>query len=42
MSPEAEGYRSPPAGLQRALHELCKERATYFTELAEQLRQSEE
>lgn len=42
MSPEAEGYRSPPAGLQRALHELCKERATYFTELAEQLRPSEE
>ena len=42
MAPDAVGYRSPPAGLQRALHELCKERAKYFTELAEQLRPSEE
>ena len=42
MSPEAGGYRSPPAGLQRALHELCKDRAKYFTELAEQLRPLEE
>lgn len=42
MAPDAVGHRSPPAGLQRALHELCKDRAKYFTELAEQLRPPEE
>ena len=42
MAPDAVGHRSPPAGLQRALHELCKDRAKYFTDLAEQLRPPEE
>lgn len=38
MKPGTRGYRSPPAGLLRALHELCKARAKYFLDLAEQLR----
>jgi hypothetical protein len=38
MAPGSTGYRKPPAGLQRALHELCKEQARYFIRLAEQLR----
>lgn len=42
MAPDAVGHRSPPAGLQRAMHHLCKERAKYFIELAEQLRPPEE
>jgi len=38
LSPDTVGYRSPPAGLRQALHELCKDRAKYFMELAERLR----
>lgn len=42
MAPDAVGHRSPPAGLQRAMHDLCKDRAKYFAELAERLRPPEE
>lgn len=42
LDPDAVGYRNPPAGLRLALHELCKDRAQYFTDLAEQLRPPKE
>ena len=38
LKPDNAGYRSPPASLRRALFELCRERAKYFIELAEELR----
>lgn len=42
LDPGASGHRKPPASLGRALHEISRERATYFAELAKQLRPSKE
>jgi len=38
LDPSAKGYRNPPAGLRSALHQVCRERAKYFLELARQLK----
>lgn len=42
MDPSAKGYRKPPAGLRSALHQVCRERAKYFLELARQLKPGRE
>ena len=38
LDPSASGYRKLPAGLRRILHQICRERANYFLQLARQLK----
>lgn len=38
LDPAATGYRNPPAGLRRALYEVCRARARHFLDLAKQLK----
>jgi len=42
LDPSASGYRKPPAGLHRALHQVCRERAKYFLDLAKRLKPPKE
>lgn len=42
LDPSASGYRKPPATLRRALHEVCRKQASYFSELARQLKPGRE
>jgi hypothetical protein len=42
LDPSASGYRKAPVGLRQALHQICRERAKYFLDLAKKLRPPKE